>query len=98
MITPSGAPPIPITAWMPVPWTAQLIAADTSPSLISLIRAPVPRTSAIRSSWRGRSRMTTVMSVTLRRSASAIRWQFSAAGFVMSTQPAAIGPTASFSR
>jgi hypothetical protein len=98
VITPSGAPPIPITAWTPVPCTAQLIAADTSPSEMSLIRAPVPRTSAIRSAWRGRSRMITVMSETLRRSASAIRWQFSAGGFVMSTQPAATGPTASLSR
>ena len=74
VITPSGAPPMPITAWTPVPWTAHEIAAETSPSEISLIRAPVPRTSAISASWRGRSRMITVMSLTFRRSASAIRW------------------------
>ena len=97
-MTPSGAPPVPMTAWTPVPWTAHEIAADTSPSLISLIRAPVVRTSAMRSAWRGRSRMITVMSVTRRRSASAIRWQFSAGDRVMSTHPAATGPTASFSR
>ena len=35
-----------------MPWTAHEIAAETSPSLISLIRAPVPRTSAISPSWR----------------------------------------------
>ncbi len=98
MITPSGAPPIPITAWTPVPWTAHEIAADRSPSLMSLMRAPVERTSAISDSWRGRSRMMTVMSCTRRRSASAIRWQFSAGGRVMSTPPAATGPTHSFSR
>ena len=76
-MTPSGAPPMPITAWTPVPDTAQLIAADRSPSPMSLIRAPAARTSAMRSSWRGRSRMTTVMSLTFRRSASAIRPRFS---------------------
>jgi hypothetical protein len=81
-----------------VPWTAQLIAADRSPSLISLIRAPVERTSAIRSACRGRSRMMIVMSDVFRRSASAIRWQFSDGDAVMSTAPAATGPTHSFSR
>ena len=64
-MTPSGAPPMPITAWTPVPETAQLIAADRSPSVMSLIRAPAARTSSISASWRGRSRMTTVMSLTL---------------------------------
>jgi hypothetical protein len=46
-MTPSGAPPMPMTAWTPVPDTAHEIAADRSPSLISLIRAPAARTSAI---------------------------------------------------
>ena len=39
-MTPSGAPPMPITAWTPVPETAHEIAADRSPSQMSLIRAP----------------------------------------------------------
>ena len=66
-----------MTAWTPVPETAHEIAADRSPSPMSLIRAPASRTSAMRSSWRGRSRMTTVMSRTRRPSASAIRPRFS---------------------
>ena len=47
--------------------TAQLIAAERSPSEMSLIRAPAARTSAMSASWRGRSRITTVMSPTFRR-------------------------------
>ena len=52
----------------------------------------------MRSSWRGRSRMTTVMSLTLRPSASAMRPRFSVGLTRMSTWPAATGPTHSFSR
>ena len=48
--TPSGAPPMPRTAWTPVPWTAQAIAAERSPSVMSLMRAPVARTSSTSSS------------------------------------------------
>ena len=59
-----------------VPWTAVLIAADTSPSEISLIRAPVWRTSSISSAWRGRSRMITVMSWSPAERL-AIEWTFS---------------------
>ena len=77
--------------------TAHEIAADRSPSLISLIRAPAPRTSSINASWRGRSRITTVMSFTCRPSASAIRPRFSLGRSRMSTLPAAMGPTHSFS-
>ena len=62
-----------MTAWTPVPDTAHEIAADRSPSVISLIRAPASRTSAISASCRGRSRMTTVMSLMRRPSAWAIR-------------------------
>ena len=40
VITPSGAPPMPITAWMPVPRTAAEMPAERSPSVISLMRAP----------------------------------------------------------
>ena len=53
--TPSGAPPIPITAWTPVPSTAAEMPAERSPSPISRIRAPALRMSAISVSWRGRS-------------------------------------------
>src|SRR5713226_6328296 len=37
--TPSGAPPVPITAWTPVPITAALMPAERSPSEIRRIRA-----------------------------------------------------------
>ena len=47
--TPSGAPPVPITACTPVPTTAAAMPADRSPSPIRRIRAPVARISAIRS-------------------------------------------------
>ena len=42
---PPGAPPMPITAWTPVPATATEIAAVTSPSSMSLMRAPACRSS-----------------------------------------------------
>src|SRR5258705_8528617 len=89
---------MPITAWTPVPETAVEIAAERSPSLMSWIRAPAARTSAISASWRGRSRITTVMSATFRPSAAAIRCRFSVGLSRMSTLPAATGPTHSFSR
>ncbi|OIQ70649.1 hypothetical protein GALL_477340 [mine drainage metagenome] len=61
--TPSGAPPEPIYMSMPViAASAQWITPATSPSVISRIAAPVARTSAINASWRGRSRIHTVMS------------------------------------
>ena len=65
---------------------------------MSLIRAPASRTSSISDSWRGRSRMTIVMSLTRRPSASAIRPMFSVGLSRMSTLPATTGPTQSFSR
>ncbi len=89
---------MPITACTPVPLTAALIAPDRSPSLMSLMRAPAWRTCSIRSAWRGRSRMTTVMSRDERPSASAMMAMFALGGRVMSTLPAATGPTQSFSR
>ena len=89
---------MPMTAWTPVPETAHEIAADRSPSLMSLIRAPASRTSAISASWRGRSRMTTVMSRDLaaERPRDARRGSRSGSSR-MSTWPAATGPTHSFS-
>ena len=51
--TPSGAPPVPITACTPVPTTAAVMPAERSPSPISRMRAPALRMSAIRRSWRG---------------------------------------------
>ena len=89
---------MPMTAWTPVPDTAHEIAAERSPSVMSLIRAPASRTSSISDSWRGRSRMTIVMSLTRRPSASAIRPMFSVGLSRMSTLPATTGPTQSFSR
>ena len=67
--------------------TAHEIAADRSPSLISLMRAPFERISSISPSWRGRSRQTTVRSPTLRPSAAAIRPRFSDGDSRMSTWP-----------
>ena len=43
--TPSGAPPIPMTAWTPVPRRATLMPAERSPSVMSRIRAPADRMS-----------------------------------------------------
>src|SRR5215204_3956426 len=47
VMTPSGAPPIPINACMFVPATAAEIPAERSPSEIKRILAPVAHTSAI---------------------------------------------------
>ena len=55
-------PPIPIARWSFVPRMAAQIDAVTSPSWISLIRAPAARISSIRSWCRGRSRTIAVTS------------------------------------
>ena len=89
---------MPITPCTPVPETAQLMAAERSPSEMSLMRAPVARISLMSDSCRGRSRMTMVMSVTFRRSESAMRWTFSAGARLRSTWPAETGPTQIFSK
>ena len=70
------------------------IAPATSPSVMSRIRAPASRTSAISFSWRGRSRMHTVMSDTDRCLALATARMFSPIGAVMSMASTASGPTA----
>ena len=59
-------PPIPIARWSFVPRIAAEIEAVTSPSWISLMRAPATRISSIRSWWRGRSRTIVVTSATRR--------------------------------
>src|SRR6187397_2706608 len=41
--TPSGAPPMPMTAWTPLPRTAAAMPAERSPSEINRMRAPVTR-------------------------------------------------------
>src|SRR5579884_1922835 len=89
-------PPIPIARWSFVPRTAALIDAVTSPSWISLIRAPAARISSIRSWWRGRSSTIAVMSLTMRPNASAIARMLSPTGLVSSIFPRAGGPTAIF--
>src|SRR5205823_4630887 len=71
--TPSGAPPIPITAWTLVRRTAAEMPAERSPSPISLMRAPALRMSAISFSWRGRSRTMTTRSSTSRPSGAEVR-------------------------
>src|SRR6266508_502775 len=95
--TPSGAPPVPMTACSPVPATATEMAAMRSPSSMSLMRAPLARTSATSFSWRGRSRITTVRSWTSRSSESAMIFRFSATLRSRSTLPLAGPPTTSFS-
>ena len=73
------------------------MAPATSPSVISRMRAPVPRTSSISSAWRGRSRITAVTSRTDSPLASATARMLSVADCSRLTLPAASGPTASFS-
>ena len=63
-ITPSGVPPMPRRMSAPDSVHAVAMAPATSPSVISRMRAPVERTSSIRSAWRGRSRITAVTSRT----------------------------------
>ena len=79
-----------------MPRTAALIEAVTSPSWISLIRAPEARISSIRSWWRGRSSTIAVTSLTMRSNASAIARMFSATGLESEIFPRARGPTAIF--
>ena len=60
--TPSGAPPEPMYMSIPVfAVSAQWMTPATSPSVISRMRAPVARISAISASWRGRSSTQTMM-------------------------------------
>ena len=75
--TPSGAPPMPMTAWTLVPRTAAEMPAERSPSEISRMRAPALRISSISSSWRGRSSTMTTRSFTWRPSRLAMTWRFS---------------------
>ena len=96
-MTPSGVPPIPNSTSTPASGHAVAIAPKMSPSPISLMRAPLARTSAMSSSWRGRSRITTVRSRTLSRLALAIHRRFWVVLAVMSIEPTASGPTAIFS-
>ena len=94
---PSGVPPVPISRSVPDSGRAAAIAPATSPSEISLIRAPVSRTRAFSSAWRGRSSMHTVRSDTDDFFALATLRRFSDTGAVMSIASAASGPTAIFS-
>ena len=64
-ITPSGVPPMPNSTSMPELRQATEIAPATSPSWMSLMRAPASRHSRMMSAWRSRSRMTAVTSLTL---------------------------------
>ena len=97
LMTPSGAPPIPTSMSIPVSGRQVLMAAETSPSVMSRILAPASRISRMSRSWRGRSRITTVRSSTYLPSASATARRFSRTGRVRSTTPRASGPTAIFS-
>ena len=77
-----------------MPRIAAEIDAVTSPSWISLMRAPAWRISSIRSWWRGRSRTIVVMSPGRRPKASAIASIVCATGARSSIRPRARGPTA----
>ncbi len=85
---------MPISTSTPVSGKQVAIAALTSPSPISLIRAPVARTSAISFSWRGRFRMITVRSSTYTPLRSAIARRFCEGLLFKSMAPLAEGPTA----
>ena len=94
VMMPSGVPPMPASRSVPEFGRHAEIAPATSPSVISRIRAPASRTSAISCSCRGRSRMHTVMSDTDRFLALATWRMFSPIGAVMSMASTASGPTA----
>ena len=85
---------MPIERWSFVPRIAAEMEAVTSPSWISLMRAPAARISSIRSWWRGRSSTIVVTSLTIRPKASAIALMLSPTGFFRSIEPRAFGPTA----
>src|SRR6266508_1334985 len=87
-------PPIPIARWSFVPRIAAEIDAVTSPSWISVIRAPEALISSISSCWRGRSSTIAVMSFGRRPNTSAIASMFSAIGRPRSIRSRAAGPTA----
>src|SRR6266566_3406055 len=92
--TPSGAPPVPITACTPAPTTAAEIPAERSPSPISRIRAPAARMSSINFSCRTRSSTTTTKSSTSRSSRFAIDFRLSATGTSRSIAPLQSGALA----
>ena len=96
-MTPSGVPPIPNNTSAPDCVHAVAMAPATSPSVINRMRAPLDRTSSIRSPWRGRSRITAVTSRTDSPLASAMARRLSVTDCSRLTLPAASGPTASFS-
>ena len=96
-MTPSGVPPMPKRMSTPDSGIAVAMAPATSPSPIRRMRAPAARISATRSSWRGRSRIVAVTSVTSMPFAVATARRFSVTLAWMSTTPAASGPTAIFS-
>ena len=95
-MTPWDEPPMPTARWSLVPRMATSTVAVMSPSAITLMRAPASRISAIRSSWRGRSSTTAVMSATLRPNASATASRFSETLRLRSITPFATGPTTIF--
>ena len=94
VITPSGAPPVPITACTPVPRTAAAMPAERSPSPIRRMRAPASRMSAMSCSWRGavEDHDGEVARPRARRPWRVLR-RFSATGASMWTLPRAVGPT-----
>ena len=86
-MTPSGVPPMPSRTSAPAPGHAVEMAPATSPSGINRMRAPLRRTSAMSSSWRGRSRMTAVTSRTDSRLAAATARRLSVTERLMSHDP-----------
>ena len=91
---PSGVPPMPARMSVPELGRHDEIAPATSPSVISRMRAPAARTSAMSFRCRGLSRMQTVISDAVALRILATRPMFSPIGAVMSIASAASGPTA----
>jgi len=86
-LRPSGVPPTLSISSVPVSSVAAVIAAATSPSANSLIRAPVVRTAAISCACRGRLSTLTVMSTGLPPSALATARMLCSTGASTSTSP-----------
>ena len=90
-------PPMPINTSTPTSLEAAAIAAKISPSVMRRMRAPVERTSAIKSLCRSRSKIITVRSLSDFFIALATSLRFLVGETLRSIALAASGPTAIFS-
>jgi hypothetical protein len=95
-MTPSGVPPTPHSRSTGELSLTASIAAATSPSEMSRTRAPASRNSRMPSSWRGRSRTTTMTSRTSMSFFLATRCTVSPSGTVEVQAVGDLGPPAIF--